>query len=216
MWNTYTGETLLEKTGDNLSCPNEEFFEDGIKGAIAIASNQKCVLSKFQRTDGFAYYIKDSKITFILHECKVRFEETGKSFRGYSTCFRKSLLQVIGYYFKIKYYKFCNFSPELIKIAKDFNYTDVNKFVIDNFGLFIITNPEFTCTVPIDSIMYLIEELEQPIMSSLVSPSMYWKKDKQLRYIMENFNFKPSDLKNMRCDVDFADIELILNNILNK
>lgn len=64
--------------------------------------------------------------------------------------------------------------------------------------------------------MYLIEELEQPIMSSLVSPSMYWKKDKQLRYIMKDFNFKPSDLKNMRCDVDFADIELILNNILNK
>lgn len=209
-WKKYSGEEILYNASDGN---NEAMLEDAIKQGLAISSNGECLLLKFYWTDGFGWYFKDNKITFILHECKTGDSVVGKTMRGYKTCLRKALLQNIGYYFKIKHYKYTKFSKKLSDLASEFGYTDINKFVIDHFGMFLITTPKFICHVTLNSnIKQLINTLEEPISNCNKSPSEYWNTD--MKQIMLNFDMDDLPFEMMPDAVDLANTEQILNNIL--
>lgn len=213
-WTSYTGEEILYNALDeNGELGGEPIFEDSVKQGILISSKGECQLLKFYYTDGFGWYFNNNKIIFILHECKVGI--TGKTLKGYSTCLRKALLQNIGYYQKIKNKQYIKFSKKLIELAKKFNYDDVNQFIIDHFGMFLITTPKFVSNVVVDdSIKELIASLEESMINTDKSPSKYWE-DETMRNIMENFDIQNIPFEMMPDHVDLANTGEILNKLLN-
>lgn len=219
-WKSISGNEILDSCiEDNQLRPLEGVIEDAYKQNWLLASNGELKLLKLYYTDGFGWYFnkQTNKLVFILHECKVLgADSTYKTIKlkTYITCIKKALLQAIGYYFKIKNKQYISFSNELKNIAEQFNYSDINKFIIDNFGLFLITCPNFVGHVKFSDIKSLIQELEQPIQESLVTPSKYWSKDIKLKEIMEQWN--PENVILIPTEqYNTTDTQLILNDILN-
>ena len=152
----------------------------------------------------------------MLHECKVigaGAEFKAVKIKTYLTCIKKALLQAIGYYNKIKNKSYKSFSKELKNLAKEFNYDDVNQFIIDNFGLFLITCPNFVGHVKFSDVKDLVKSLEEPMNNSEVSPSKYWSGDKELKAIMERWN--PGDVALIPTEqYDTTDTQKVLEEIV--
>ena len=216
MWKSYTGEEILYNASDEEGkVSNEPMFEDAIKQGLNISSNGECLLLKFYWTDGFGWYFNGKEITFILHECKVGDSVVGKTIRGYTTCIKKALLQIIGYYLKIKNREYTKFSKKLTDLANSFGYSDVTNFIVDHFGMFLITTPKFVCNITVnEDISNLISKLEPIIQNTDKSPSQYWS-DKNLKEIMLSFDIDDIPFEMMPDNVDLADTGKILNCILN-
>ena len=218
-WKTITGSEIIDSCiEDNTIRPLESVVEDAYKQNWILASNGELKLLKLYYTDGFGWYFNKNtkKIIFVLHECKVlgadsNFKEI--KLKSYITCIKKALLQAIGYYNKIKNKSYCSFSKELNKLAKEFNYDDVNQFIIDNFGLFLITCPNFVGHVKFSEIKDLVKSLEEPMNNSEVTPSKYWSKDPILKNIMESWN--PENVSLIPTEkYDTTDTHKILNEII--
>lgn len=218
-WKTITGSEIINSCiEDNITRPLESVVEDAYKQNWLLASNGELKLLKLYYTDGFGWYFnkQTNQLIFVLHECKVLGVESefkAIKLKSYITCIKKALLQAIGYYNKIKNRSYSSFSKELKNIANTFNYTDVNQFIIDNFGLFLITCPNFVGHVKFSDIKDLVISLEQPMNDSKVSPSKYWTKDYILRQIMEDWN--PENVFLIPTDqYDTTDTQRILNEII--
>lgn len=218
-WKTITGSEIIDSCiEDNNIKPLESVVEDAYKQNWLLASEGELKLLKLYYTDGFGWYFnrKTNKITFVLHECKVLGVDSGfKSvkLKSYITCIKKALLQAIGYYHKIKNKSYSSFSKELKNLAQSFNYTDINQFIIDNFGLFLITCPNFVGHVKYSDIKDLINELEEPMNQSKVTPSKYWSKDMILKNIIEAWN--PENVSLIPTEqYDTTDTHKILNEII--
>lgn len=218
-WKTITGSEIIDSCiEDNNVKPLESVVEDAYKQNWLLASEGELKLLKLYYTDGFGWYFnkKTKQLTFVLHECKVL--GAGAEFKAvkiktYLTCIKKALLQAIGYYNKIKNKSYKSFSKELKKLAKDFNYDDVNQFIIDNFGLFLITCPNFVGHVKFSDVKDLVKSLEEPMNNSEVSPSKYWGSDKELKAIMERWN--PGDVALIPTEqYDTTDTQKILEEIV--
>lgn len=217
-WKSISGTEIINSCiEDDTIKPLENVVEDAYKQNWLLASNGELKLLKLYYTDGFGWYFnkQSNQIVFVLHECKVlgvnsKFKAI--KFKTYIHCIKKALLQAIGYYFKIKNKEYSSFSKELKDIAKQFNYSDINKFIIDNFGLFLITCPNFVAHVKYSDIKSLIEKLEHNIKNCKLTPSKYWS-DTTLRKIMENWN--PEDVLLIPSEqYDTTDTQKILNEIL--
>lgn len=193
-WKAITGSEIIDSCiEDNTIRPLESVVEDAYKQNWLLASEGELKLLKLYYTDGFGWYFnrKTNQIVFVLHECKVLgADSTYKAvkLKTYITCIKKALLQAIGYYNKIKNRNYTSFSKELKNLAKTFNYEDVNQFIIDNFGLFLITCPNFVGHVKFTDIKDLVMSLEEPMNRSEVTPSKYWSKDFRLKTLMEAWN----------------------------
>lgn len=218
-WKTITGSEIINSCiEDNITRPLESVVEDAYKQNWLLASNGELKLLKLYYTDGFGWYFnkQTNQLIFVLHECKVLGVESefkAIKLKSYITCIKKALLQAIGYYNKIKNRSYSSFSKELKNIANTFNYTDVNQFIIDNFGLFLITCPNFVGHVKFSDIKDLVISLEQPMNDSKVSPSKYWTKDYILRQIMEDWD--PENVFLIPTDqYDTTDTQRILNEII--
>ena len=218
-WKTITGSEIINSCiEDNVTRPLESVVEDAYKQNWLLASNGELKLLKLYYTDGFGWYFnkQTNQLIFVLHECKVLGVESefkAIKLKSYITCIKKALLQAIGYYNKIKNRSYSSFSKELKTIASTFNYTDINQFIIDNFGLFLITCPNFVGHVKFSDIKDLVISLEQPMNDSKVSPSKYWTKDYILRQIMEDWN--PENVFLIPTDqYDTTDTQRILNEII--
>lgn len=217
-WKTITGSEIIDSCIEDNAKPLESAVEDAYKQNWILASNGELKLLKLYYTDGFGWYFNKNtnKIIFVLHECKVlgadsNFKEI--KLKSYITCIKKALLQAIGYYNKIKNKSYCSFSKELKKLAKEFNYDDVNQFIIDNFGLFLITCPNFVGHVKFSEIKDLVKSLEEPMNNSEVTPSKYWSKDPILKSIMESWN--PENVSLIPTEkYDTTDTHKILNEII--
>lgn len=221
-WKTITGSEIIDSCiEDDQIRPRESEVEDAYKQNWILASNGELKLVKLYYTDGFGWYFnKDTKqIIFVLHECKVLGADSkfkAVKLGTYINCVKKALLQVIGYYNKIKNKSYSSFSKELKKIAKEcFNYDDVNKFIIDNFGLFLITCPNFVGHVKFSDVKDLVKSLEEPMNNSKVTPSKYWSNDPVLRNIMNNWDASDVSLIPTQ-DYDTTDTQKILNEIIIK
>jgi hypothetical protein len=219
LWKPITGSEIIDSCiEDNNVKPLESVVEDAYKQNWLLASDGELKLLKLYYTDGFGWYFnkKTKQLTFVLHECKVL--GAGAEFKAvkiktYLTCIKKALLQAIGYYNKIKNKSYKSFSKELKKLAKDFNYDDVNQFIIDNFGLFLITCPNFVGHVKFSDVKDLVKSLEEPMNNSEVSPSKYWSSDKELKAIMERWN--PGDVALIPTEqYDTTDTQKILEEIV--
>ena len=162
--------------------------------------------------------MKTNKIIFVLHECKVLGVDSdfkAVKLKSYITCIKKALLQAIGYYNKIKNRSYTSFSKELKLLASKFDYEDVNQFIIDIFGLFLITCPNFVGHVKYSDIKDLVTSLEEPMNRSEVTPSKYWSKDFRLKTIMELWN--PENVSLIPTDkYDTTDTQKVLNEIIIK
>ena len=218
-WKTITGSEIINSCiEDNITRPLESVVEDAYKQNWLLASNGELKLLKLYYTDGFGWYFnkQTNQLIFVLHECKVLGVESefkAIKLKSYIQCIKKALLQAIGYYNKIKNRSYSSFSKELKTIANTFNYTDINQFIIDNFGLFLITCPNFVGHVKFSDIKDLVISLEQPMNDSKVSPSKYWTKDYILRQIMEDWN--PENVFLIPTDqYDTTDTQRILNEII--
>lgn len=218
-WKTITGSEIINSCiEDNITRPLESVVEDAYKQNWLLASNGELKLLKLYYTDGFGWYFnkQTNQLIFVLHECKVLGVESefkAIKLKSYITCIKKALLQAIGYYNKIKNRSYSSFSKELKTIANTFNYTDINQFIIDNFGLFLITCPNFVGHLKFSDIKDLVISLEQPMNDSKVSPSKYWTKDYILRQIMEDWN--PENVFLIPTDqYDITDTQRILNEII--
>lgn len=218
-WKSITGSEIIDSCiEDDTIRPLESIVEDAYKQNWLLASNGELRLLKLYYTDGFGWYFnkKTQKLIFVLHECKVLgvdSEFKAVKLKSYITCIKKALLQAIGYYNKIKNRSYSSFSKELKNIAKAFNYDDVNQFIIDNFGLFLITCPNFVGHVKFSDIHDLVMTLEDPMNNSEVSPSKYWSKDPILKQIMEQWN--PENIFLIPTDkYDTTDTQQILNEII--
>jgi hypothetical protein len=218
-WKSITGSEIIDSCiEDDTIRPLESIVEDAYKQNWLLASNGELRLLKLYYTDGFGWYFnkKTHKLIFVLHECKVLgvdSEFKAVKLKSYITCIKKALLQAIGYYNKIKNRSYSSFSKELKNIAKAFDYNDVNQFIIDNFGLFLITCPNFVGHVKFSDIRDLVITLEEPMNNSEVSPSKYWSKDPILKQIMEQWN--PENVFLIPTDqYDTTDTQQILNEII--
>ena len=133
--------------------------------------------------------------------------------KSYITCIKKALLQAIGYYNKIKNKSYSSFSKELKALATSFNYQDVNQFIIDNFGLFLITCPNFVGHVKFSDVKDLVKSLEEPMNQTEFTPSKYWTKDAVLKNMMEVWN--PENVSLIPTDkYDTTDTQKVLNEII--
>lgn len=218
-WKTITGSEIIDSCiEDNTVRPLESVVEDAYKQNWLLASDGELKLLKLYYTDGFGWYFnrKSNKIVFVLHECKVLgvdSEYKAVKLKSYITCIKKALLQAIGYYNKIKNKSYTSFSKELKKLAKEFNYDDVNKFIIDNFGLFLITCPNFVGHIKFSDIKDLVTSLEEPMNRSEVTPSKYWSKDFRLKTIMELWD--PENVELIPTEkYDTTDTQKVLNEII--
>ena len=218
-WKTITGSEIIDSCiEDNTIRPLESVVEDAYKQNWLLASDGELKLLKLYYTDGFGWYFnrKSNKIVFVLHECKVLgvdSEYKAVKLKSYITCIKKALLQVIGYYNKIKNKSYTSFSKELKKLAKEFNYDDVNQFIIDNFGLFVITCPNFVGHIKFSDIKDLVTSLEDPMNRSEVTPSKYWSKDFKLRTLMELWD--PENVELIPTEkYDTTDTQKVLNEII--
>jgi hypothetical protein len=220
-WKTITGSEIIDSCiEDNQIKPLESVVEDAYKQNWLLASDGELKLLKLYYTDGFGWYFnkKTNKIVFVLHECKVLGVDSdfkAVKLKSYITCIKKALLQAIGYYNKIKNRSYSSFSKELKLLASKFNYEDVNQFIIDNFGLFLITCPNFVGHVKYSDIKDLVTSLEEPMNKSEVTPSKYWSKDFRLKTIMELWN--PENVSLIPTDkYDTTDTQKVLNEIIIK
>ena len=218
-WKIITGSEIIDSCiEDNTIRPLESIVEDAYKQNWLLASDGELKLLKLYYTDGFGWYFnrKSNKIVFVLHECKVLgvdSEYKAVKLKSYITCIKKALLQAIGYYNKIKNKSYTSFSKELKKLAKEFNYDDVNQFIIDNFGLFLITCPNFVGHIKFSDIKDLVKSLEEPMNRSEVTPSKYWSKDFRLKTIMELWD--PENVELIPTEkYDTTDTQKILNEII--
>jgi hypothetical protein len=218
-WKTITGSEIIDSCiEDNTIRPLESVVEDAYKQNWLLASDGELKLLKLYYTDGFGWYFnrKSNKIVFVLHECKVlgvNSEYKAVKLKSYITCIKKALLQAIGYYNKIKNKSYTSFSKELKKLAKEFNYDDVNQFIIDNFGLFLITCPNFVGHIKFSDIKDLVKSLEEPMNRSEVTPSKYWSKDFRLKTIMELWD--PENVELIPTEkYDTTDTQKVLNEII--
>jgi hypothetical protein len=218
-WKTITGSEIIDSCiEDNTIRPLESVVEDAYKQNWLLASEGELKLLKLYYTDGFGWYFnrKSNKIVFVLHECKVLgvdSEYKAVKLKSYITCIKKALLQAIGYYNKIKNKSYTSFSKELKKLAKEFNYDDVNQFIIDNFGLFLITCPNFVGHIKFSDIKDLVTSLEEPMNRSEVTPSKYWSKDFRLKTIMELWD--PENVELIPTEkYDTTDTQKVLNEII--
>lgn len=218
-WKSITGSEIIDSCiEDNTVRPLESVVEDAYKQNWLLASDGELKLLKLYYTDGFGWYFnrKTNKVIFVLHECKVLGVDSGfKSvkLKSYITCIKKALLQAIGYYNKIKNRSYTSFSKELKNLATSFNYNDVNQFIIDNFGLFLITCPNFVGHVKFVDIKDLVISLEEPMNRSEVTPSKYWSKDFRLRTLMDAWN--PENVSLIPTEqYDTTDTHKILNEII--
>ena len=220
-WKTITGSEIIDSCiEDNQIKPLESVVEDAYKQNWLLASDGELKLLKMYYTDGFGWYFnkKTNKIIFVLHECKVLGVDSdfkAVKLKSYITCIKKALLQAIGYYNKIKNRSYTSFSKELKLLASKFNYEDVNQFIIDNFGLFLITCPNFVGHVKYSDIKDLVTSLEEPMNRSEVTPSKYWSKDFRLKTLMELWN--PENVSLIPTDkYDTTDTQKVLNEIIIK
>lgn len=218
-WKTITGSEIIDSCiEDNKIRPLESVVEDAYKQNWLLASDGELKLLKLYYTDGFGWYFnkKTHKVTFVLHECKVLgvdSEFKAVKLKSYITCIKKALLQAIGYYNKIKNKAYTSFSKELKNLAKEFNYNDVNQFIIDHFGLFLITCPNFVGHVKFSDIKDLVKTLEEPMNEAQSSPSKYWSKELNMRAIMESWN--PENVSLIPTEkYDTTDTQKILNEII--
>ena len=218
-WKTITGSEIIDSCiEDNTIRPLESVVEDAYKQNWLLASDGELKLLKLYYTDGFGWYFnrKSNKIVFVLHECKVLgvdSEYKAVKLKSYITCIKKALLQAIGYYNKIKNKSYTSFSKELKKLAKEFNYDDVNQFIIDNFGLFLITCPNFVGHIKFSDIKDLVKSLEEPMNRSEVTPSKYWSKDFRLKTLMELWD--PENVELIPTEkYDTTDTQKVLNEII--
>ena len=218
-WKTITGSEIIDSCiGDDNIRPLESVVEDAYKQNWLLASDGELKLLKLYYTDGFGWYFnkKTKKVTFVLHECKVLgvdSEFKAVKLKSYITCIKKALLQAIGYYNKIKNRSYTSFSKELKNIAKEFGYTDINQFIIDNFGLFLITCPNFVGHIKFADVKDLVKSLEEPMNLSEVTPSKYWSKDSRLKSIMESWN--PENVSLIPTEkYDTTDTQKVLNEII--
>lgn len=218
-WKTITGSEIIDSCiEDNTIRPLESVVEDAYKQNWLLASDGELKLLKLYYTDGFGWYFnrKSNKIVFVLHECKVlgiNSEYKAVKLKSYITCIKKALLQAIGYYNKIKNKSYTSFSKELKKLAKEFNYDDINQFIIDNFGLFLITCPNFVGHIKFSDIKDLVKSLEEPMNRSEVTPSKYWSKDFRLRTMMELWD--PENVALIPTEkYDTTDTQKVLNEII--
>lgn len=218
-WKTITGSEIIDSCiEDNTIRPLESVVEDAYKQNWLLASDGELKLLKLYYTDGFGWYFnrKSNKIVFVLHECKVlgvNSEYKAVKLKSYITCIKKALLQAIGYYNKIKNKSYTSFSKELKKLAKEFNYDDINQFIIDNFGLFLITCPNFVGHIKFSDIKDLVKSLEDPMNRSEVTPSKYWSKDFRLRTMMELWD--PENVELIPTEkYDTTDTQKVLNEII--
>ena len=218
-WKTITGSEIIDSCiEDNTIRPLESVVEDAYKQNWLLASDGELKLLKLYYTDGFGWYFnrKSNKIVFVLHECKVLGVDSkykAVKLKSYITCIKKALLQAIGYYNKIKNKSYTSFSKELKKLAKEFNYDDVNQFIIDNFGLFLITCPNFVGHIKFSDIKDLVKSLEEPMNRSEVTPSKYWSKDFRLKTIMELWD--PENVELIPTEkYDTTDTQKVLNEII--
>lgn len=220
-WKTITGSEIIDSCiEDDTVRPLESVVEDAYKQNWILASEGELKLLKLYYTDGFGWYFnkQSNKIVFVLHECKVLgagSDYKAVKFKTYIACIKKALLQAIGYYNKIKNRCYTSFSKELRNLASEFNYNDVNQFIIDNFGLFLITCPNFVGHIKFTDIKDLVTSLEEPMNNSEVTPSKYWSKDLTLREIMDKWN--PENVSLIPTEkYDTTDTQKILNEILEK
>ena len=96
---------------------------------------------------------------------------------------------------------------------KTFNYEDVNQFIIDNFGLFLITCPNFVGHIKFSDVKDLVKSLEEPMNKSEVTPSKYWSKDPELKSIMDAWN--PENVSLIPTEkYDTTDTQKVLNEII--
>jgi hypothetical protein len=101
----------------------------------------------------------------------------------------------------------------LKNIAKEFEYDDVNQFIIDNFGLFLITCPNFVGHIKFSDVKDLVKSLEEPMNATDVTPSKYWSKDPELKRIMEAWN--PENVSLIPTEkYDTTDTQKVLNEII--
>ena len=218
-WKTITGSEIIDSCiEDDKIRPLESIVEDAYKQNWLLASEGELKLLKLYYTDGFGWYFnkKTNKVIFVLHECKVLgvdSEFKAVRLKAYITCIKKALLQAIGYYHKIKNKSYSSFSKELKNLAKSFDYEDVNKFIIDNFGLFLITCPNFVGHIKFSDVKDLVKSLEEPMNKSEVTPSKYWSKDPELKSIMDAWN--PENVSLIPTDkYDTTDTQKVLNEII--
>lgn len=218
-WKTITGSEIIDSCiEDNKIRPLESVIEDAYKQNWLLASDGELKLLKLYYTDGFGWYFNrtTNKLIFVLHECKVLgvdSEFKSIKLKSYITCIKKALLQAIGYYNKIKNRSYSSFSKELKRITKLFNYNNVNQFIIDHFGLFLITCPNFVGHVKFSEIKDLVKSLEEPMNNSEVTPSKYWSKDPILKEIMESWDASNVSLIPTE-KYDTTDTQKILNEII--
>lgn len=219
-WKNISGSEIIDSCiEDNKIRPRESEVEDAYKQNWMLASEGELKLLKLYYTDGFGWYHnkETNRVVFVLHECKVlgvdsEFKEV--KIGAYIEAVKKALLQVIGYYNKIKNKSYSSFSKELKRLAKEFDYEDVNQFIIDNFGLFLITCPNFVAHVAFSEVEDLVRCLEEPMNNSEVTPSKYWSKDPILRDIMESWNPNNVSLISTK-EYDTTDTEKYLNELVN-
>ena len=218
-WRTITGSEIIDSCiEDNTIRPLESVVEDAYKQNWLLASDGELKLLKLYYTDGFGWYFnkRTNKLTFVLHECKVLgvdSEFKAVKLKSYISCIKKALLQAIGYYHKIKNKSYSSFSKELKNIAKSFNYDDVNQFIVDHFGLFLITCPNFVGHIKFSDVKDLVTSLEGPMNESKVTPSKYWSKDPVLKGIMEAWN--PENVSLIPTEkYDTTDTQKVLNEII--
>lgn len=213
-WNSYTGEMILEPiVGVDGKIPNEEALEDQVKHAINFSSNGELNLVKLYHTDGFGWYFNNNKIIFVLHECKINIRNKAKTLKGYKTELKKAFLQNIAYYFKIKHRKIKpeKFPKKLVELAKD--YESVYDFIIDNFGLFLMTNDVFVSHIVLNNdVQKLLDDLEPFVLKTNKYPSDYWD-DVKMREIMKSFDVMDFPFDFMDKNVDIANTGEILNNL---
>lgn len=218
-WKTITGSEIIDSCiEDDTIRPLESVVEDAYKQNWLLASDGELKLLKLYYTDGFGWYFnkKTNKVVFVLHECKVlgvNSEFKAVKLKSYITCIKKALLQAIGYYNKIKNRSYSSFSKELKALATSFNYQDVNQFIIDNFGLFLITCPNFVGHVKFSDVKDLVKSLEEPMNQTEFTPSKYWTKDAVLKNMMEVWN--PENVSLIPTDkYDTTDTQKVLNEII--
>ena len=220
-WKAITGSEIIDSCiEDNNIRPLESVVEDAYKQNWLLASEGELKLLKLYYTDGFGWYFnkKTHKLVFVLHECKVLgvdSEFKAVKLKSYITCIKKALLQAIGYYNKIKNKSYTSFSKELKNIAKEFNYDDINQFIIDHFGLFLITCPNFVGHIKFSDVKDLVAVLEEPMNKSAFTPSKYWSKDSDLKRIMDTWD--PENVSLIPTEkYDTTDTQKILNEIIIK
>ena len=220
-WKSITGSEIIDSCiEDDTIRPLESAVEDAYKQNWLLASEGELKLLKLYYTDGFGWYFNKAtnKVVFVLHECKVlgvNSEYKAVKFKFYITCIKKALVQAIGYYNKIKNRSYTSFSKELKHLAHSFNYDDVNQFIVDNFGLFLITCPNFVGHIKFVDVKDLVNSLEEHMNKSEVTPSKYWSKDPVLKGIMEAWS--PDNVSLIPTEkYDTTDTQKILNEILVK